>query len=98
MRPQQVRRHPAVQILQVMVARSFISPVGYSARMGTYTGGDGAQLHYDEHGTGLTEQLIIIGGGAARHPDYLDDLAGLGKKHRLVIPHLRGVGGWCRDR
>jgi pimeloyl-ACP methyl ester carboxylesterase len=36
--------------------------------------------------------IITLAGGAARHPDYLGDLAGLGTRHRLVVPHLRGVG------
>jgi pimeloyl-ACP methyl ester carboxylesterase len=36
--------------------------------------------------------LIVLAGGAARHPDYLGDLAGLSSRYRLVIPHLRGVG------
>ncbi|MCE7010643.1 hypothetical protein LWC34_48750 [Kibdelosporangium philippinense] len=33
--------------------------------------------------------IVTLAGGAARHPSYLGDLAGL---TGLVIPHLRGVG------
>jgi pimeloyl-ACP methyl ester carboxylesterase len=36
--------------------------------------------------------VITIAGGPARHPQYLEDLAGLGDQNPLVIPHLRGVG------
>jgi pimeloyl-ACP methyl ester carboxylesterase len=45
-------------------------------------------LHYDESGEGKT--LLVLAGGAARHPSYLGDLAGL--PGHLVIVHLRGVG------
>lgn len=61
--------------------------------MPIYTGSDGTPLHYDDSqaGGGLPP-LIVLAGGAARHPDYLGDLAGLSERYRLVIPHLRGVG------
>jgi pimeloyl-ACP methyl ester carboxylesterase len=36
--------------------------------------------------------LIVLAGGAARHPEYLGDLAGLSRHHQLLAPHLRGVG------
>lgn len=37
--------------------------------------------------------IVALAGGAARHPDYLGDLAGIGADgYRLVVPHLRGVG------
>src|SRR5262245_1624733 len=36
--------------------------------------------------------LIVLAGGAARHPDYLGDLAGLSGHYQLFVPHLRGVG------
>ncbi|GII22652.1 hydrolase [Planosporangium mesophilum] len=36
--------------------------------------------------------VIALAGGAARHPGYLGDLAGLGDRHRLIVPQLRGVG------
>jgi pimeloyl-ACP methyl ester carboxylesterase len=39
------------------------------------------------------EPIVALAGGAARHPDYLGDLAGIGADgYRLVLPHLRGVG------
>ena len=59
--------------------------------MPIYPGADGAALHYDvgpPHG----QAVIALAGGAARHPEYLDDLAGLGEQQWLVVPHLRGVG------
>jgi len=56
--------------------------------MPTYTGSDGANLHYDDR----PDPILVLAGGAARHPDYLGDLAGLGSRRRLVVPHLRGVG------
>ncbi|MFI5935821.1 alpha/beta fold hydrolase [Actinoplanes sp. NPDC051494] len=58
--------------------------------MPSYAGADGTQLHYDELGDGPV--LIALAGGAGRHPSYLGDLAGLDSRHRLVVPHLRGVG------
>jgi pimeloyl-ACP methyl ester carboxylesterase len=60
--------------------------------MPTYRGGDGALLHYDVLGRSSVPPLIVLTGGAARHPEYLGDLAGLSEHHPLVIPHLRGVG------
>ncbi|WP_010204320.1 alpha/beta fold hydrolase [Salinibacterium sp. PAMC 21357] len=59
--------------------------------MPSYEGSDGATLHYDVVG-GETEPIILLAGGAARHPSYLGDLAGLGERHQLIVPHLRGVG------
>ncbi|GAA2366217.1 hydrolase [Catellatospora methionotrophica] len=61
--------------------------------MTTYFGSDGATLHYDElnHGADGTP-VIALAGGAAMHPRYLGDLAGLGDTRRLIVPHLRGVG------
>jgi pimeloyl-ACP methyl ester carboxylesterase len=56
--------------------------------MPIYVAADGADLHYDMSGSGKT--LIILAGGAGRHPNYLGDLAGL--PGQLVVPHLRGVG------
>ncbi|MFI5841205.1 alpha/beta fold hydrolase [Catenuloplanes sp. NPDC051500] len=39
------------------------------------------------------EPIVALAGGAARHPDYLGDLAGVGGDgYQLVVPHLRGVG------
>jgi pimeloyl-ACP methyl ester carboxylesterase len=58
--------------------------------MAIYEGSDGAELHYDEVGAGPA--VIVLAGGAARHPSYLGDLGGLAERHRLIIPHLRGVG------
>lgn len=60
--------------------------------MPSYLGGDGALLHYDALGAGPGSPFIVLAGGAARHPDYLGDLAGLSEHHQLVVPHLRGVG------
>jgi pimeloyl-ACP methyl ester carboxylesterase len=57
-----------------------------------YQGEDGALLHYDMLGGDSASPLIVLAGGAARHPDYLGDLAGLSERHRLLVPHLRGVG------
>jgi pimeloyl-ACP methyl ester carboxylesterase len=45
-------------------------------------------LHYDLSGTGRT--VIVLAGGAARHPSYLGDLAGI--PGQRATPHLRGVG------
>ena len=56
--------------------------------MPTFLAADDASLHYDVHGDG--PPLVVLAGGAARHPSYLGDLAGLSR--RLVVPHLRGVG------
>ncbi|BAL90073.1 hypothetical protein AMIS_48530 [Actinoplanes missouriensis 431] len=61
--------------------------------MPIHTGADGAQLYHDDTHPGSAEPpLIVLAGGAARHPDYFGDLGGLGARQRLVIPHLRGVG------
>lgn len=58
--------------------------------MPTYRADDGSELAYDLRGEG--EPLVVLAGGAALHPDYLGDLAGLGEVRQLVVPHLRGVG------
>ncbi|MEU4428476.1 alpha/beta hydrolase [Actinoplanes sp. NPDC024001] len=63
--------------------------------MPIYTGSDGTPLHYDDSHPATGEDLpplITLAGGAARHPGYLGDLAGLSSRCRLVVPHLRGVG------
>lgn len=60
--------------------------------MPAYEGDDGALLHYDVLGARSAPPLIVLAGGAARDPEYLGDLAGLSERHRLAIPHLRGVG------
>ena len=61
--------------------------------MPIYAGFDGTPLHYDDSAVDSGRStVIVIAGGAARHPDYLGDLAGLGDRYRLVVPHLRGVG------
>ena len=59
--------------------------------MPSYEGSDGSPLHYDDVG-GEKKPIILLAGGAARHPSYLGDLAGLSERHRLIVPHLRGVG------
>ncbi|MGH3757317.1 alpha/beta fold hydrolase [Actinophytocola sp.] len=56
--------------------------------MPTFPAPDQVSLHYDVHGDG--PPLVAIAGGAACHPSYLGDLAGLPR--RLIVPHLRGVG------
>ncbi|OJF14086.1 alpha/beta fold hydrolase [Couchioplanes caeruleus] len=63
--------------------------------MSLYAGFDGTPLHYSEsrpdpHRHRLP--VIVLAGGAARHPSYLGDLAGLDGRFPLIIPHLRGVG------
>ena len=60
--------------------------------MPTYATADGERLHYDERGRADpgAPPLIVLAGGAGRHPDYLGDLGGVAR--RLVVPHLRGVG------
>ncbi|MCT2586847.1 alpha/beta fold hydrolase [Actinophytocola gossypii] len=56
--------------------------------MPTFLAPDQVTLHYDTRGAGRTR--VLLAGGAARHPEYLGDLAGLSGHH--VIPHQRGVG------
>ncbi|NUT47342.1 MAG: alpha/beta hydrolase [Saccharothrix sp.] len=56
--------------------------------MPTFLAADGAELHYDEWGEGKV--LVVLPGGAGRHPEYLGDLAGL--PGRLVVHHFRGAG------
>jgi pimeloyl-ACP methyl ester carboxylesterase len=58
----------------------------------TYSAADGATLHYNVLGDVSTDPVIVLAGGAAQHPSYLGDLAGLSSRRRLVVPHLRGVG------
>jgi pimeloyl-ACP methyl ester carboxylesterase len=54
---------------------------------------DGCALHFDDVPcAGAAFPLVLLAGGAARHPSYLGDLAGLSDQHRLIVPHLRGVG------
>lgn len=60
--------------------------------MPSYLGADDARLHYDVLGEGHERTLVLLAGGAGRHPAYLGDLAGLSEHWRLVVPHLRGVG------
>ncbi len=60
--------------------------------MPVYRGADGAVLHADVLGRPDGPTLLVLAGGAAAHPRYLGDLAGLGERYRLVVPHLRGVG------
>jgi len=59
--------------------------------MPTYRGADFHQLHYEDRG-GALPPLVVLAGGAGRHPSYLGDLAGLDGHRRLIVPHLRGVG------
>ncbi|WP_033338368.1 alpha/beta fold hydrolase [Catenuloplanes japonicus] len=49
-------------------------------------------LAYDTIRSG-GDPIVALAGGAARHPAYLGDLAGIGTdRFHLVVPHLRGVG------
>lgn len=60
-----------------------------------YMGADATPLHYDVLGVaprGRVRSLVTLAGGAACHPSYLGDLAGLGERNELICPHLRGVG------
>jgi pimeloyl-ACP methyl ester carboxylesterase len=57
-----------------------------------YAADDGARLHYDVLGDASSCPILVLAGGAARHPHYLGDLAGLSERYRLIVPHLRGVG------
>ncbi|MBH0130305.1 alpha/beta fold hydrolase [Salinibacterium sp. NK8237] len=59
--------------------------------MPSYVGSDETTLHYDVVGCN-GEPIILLAGGAARHPSYLGDLAGLSKSRQLIVAHLRGVG------
>jgi pimeloyl-ACP methyl ester carboxylesterase len=58
--------------------------------MPSYTGADGATLFFDDSLDG--EPIIVLAGGAARHPEYLGDLDFLGTDARRIVPYLRGVG------
>ncbi|TYP88521.1 alpha/beta fold hydrolase [Blastococcus xanthinilyticus] len=60
--------------------------------MPTFPAADGAVLHHDRLGGDGGNPLVVIAGGAALHPAYLGDLAGLSGVRPLVVPHLRGVG------
>ncbi|PZF81976.1 alpha/beta fold hydrolase [Jiangella anatolica] len=62
--------------------------------MPAYRAADDTSLHYDELAGPVAAgpPVVVLAGGAARHPAYLGDLAGLAGRHPLVIPHLRGVG------
>ncbi|KGJ75680.1 hypothetical protein GY21_09540 [Cryobacterium roopkundense] len=61
--------------------------------MPRYDSSDGSALYYEDiPGVGGGIPVIVLAGGAARHPSYLGDLAGLGEEHHLIMPHLRGVG------
>lgn len=60
--------------------------------MPDYESDDGSRLHYDVLGAESAPPVIVVAGGAARHPEYLGDLAGLSGRWRVVLPHLRGVG------
>ena len=60
--------------------------------MPTFRSDDGTSLHYDVLGGPSPSPVIVLAGGAARHPSYLGDLGGLSAQRRLIVPHLRGVG------
>jgi pimeloyl-ACP methyl ester carboxylesterase len=63
-----------------------LAPLGLGVP--TFVAFDGTPLHYELSGTGRT--VVVLPGGAARHPSYLGDLAGL--PGTRATPHLRGVG------
>ncbi|MEO3745433.1 alpha/beta hydrolase [Plantactinospora sp. B5E13] len=50
------------------------------------------QQHDNSDDGGNRLPVVALAGGAALHPAYLGDLAGLGDRERLIVPHLRGVG------
>ena len=54
----------------------------YLREVPAYEGSDGSLLHYDDvssdGGSGENEPIVLLAGGAARHPSYLGNLAGLG--------------------
>ena len=63
--------------------------------MPRYESSDGFALYYEDVSgvdDGTAIPLILLAGGAARHPSYMGDLAGLSDKNHLIVPHLRGVG------
>ena len=63
--------------------------------MPTYPDAAGSPLSYEVRGGARPTDppVVVLSGGAGRHPDYLGDLAGLTDVADLVVPHLRGVGG-----
>jgi len=60
----------------------------------SFTSYDDTTLHADvlDRAPTGTDPLIVLAGGAALHPDYLGDLAGLDRTRPLVVLHQRGVG------
>lgn len=60
--------------------------------MPTFTSHDGAVLYYELRGRAGARPLVVLGGGPARRPDYLGDLAGLDTVRSLLFLHQRGVG------
>ncbi|WP_363316493.1 alpha/beta hydrolase [uncultured Microbacterium sp.] len=57
----------------------------------------------ETHGSD-TEPVIVLPGGPCRGPEYVSDLAGLGRTHRLIVLHPRGTPqsgglsrGWWSD-
>ena len=62
----------------------------YAVVMPSITLSDSLPLAYHVQGEG--ESVLVIPGGPARHPSYLQDLAGITRGLQLVIPQLRGVG------
>ncbi|MEV4317637.1 alpha/beta hydrolase [Actinocrispum sp. NPDC049592] len=58
--------------------------------MPTFTGVDGASLHYEVVGVGAP--VVVLHGGAGLDPVYLGDLAGLSAGYQLIVVQLRGVG------
>lgn len=59
--------------------------------MPTFASHDGAVLFYELRGRGA-RPVVVLGGGPARRPDYLGDLAGLDTVRSLLFLHQRGVG------
>lgn len=58
--------------------------------MPSITLSDALPLYHDLQGTG--DRALVIPGGPARHPSYLQDLGGITSDLQLIIPELRGVG------
>ncbi|MFD0555906.1 pimeloyl-ACP methyl ester carboxylesterase [Stackebrandtia endophytica] len=57
--------------------------------MTAYHGSDGEQLSFSDDGDGAP--VVMLPGGAARHPDYLADFGGVADRRRITV-QLRGVG------
>lgn len=57
-----------------------------------FTSYDGAQIAYRVSGDPASATLLCLAGGPGRDAAYLEDLGGLGVRHRLIVPDSRGTG------